>query len=275
MNPQGPFNEEQGNEEELRRFFMQAGLPAPDKSLHLDRSKLKGPPSISTRRLGMHVEWLWVTLSVAIFLILFLIIPPVAHILPQSATSGTMGAATHSTTKQPPISPQQQQAVNVVRQYLKTHHENPGPILAVRKIPATTANQILGRTFAASTPIWRITVSGPLSDNQRIVFPALTFYVNQSDHRVEFSGYGPINRQEARTIATQWANLHRLPTAPVHPVVMSVIQVTKTALIHKAGWQPGIPAWVWQVTFRENLRNPSRQVIYINPATGSVMIWKF
>lgn len=271
MNPQGPFNEDFGNDEEaLRRFFLQAGLPIPDKSLHLDRHKLTDPPA--HRPLRISSKWVWATVGVAALLGLFLTIPRIQSPVTQSAAAGAASSA-HAAAKPLNLSSQQQQAVGIVRPYLQSQHETAGAVQWVREMPATAVNDLLGTTLAPSAHIFLVRVAGPLRDSEQIVFPALTFYVNVSGHRVITSSYGSINRQRARNIAIQWAHFHRKTRAINHPIILSVAKVSKKTVIQRAGWQRAIPAWLWMVTYRMNPQDTSQQAIYINPVTGWVMIW--
>ena len=83
-----------------------------------------------------------------------------------------------------------------------------------------------------------------------------------------------ITARKARAIAFQYIEYHRPSQRIVPPTITGVTLVTRSAAEQKAGSQPGLPPYLWKVSFHNAQFDMfgiwPRGSLYINTETGSV-----
>ncbi len=260
------------DEKTLRHFFAQTGLPRPDRNLHLKVHKLHQPQPAESSPVLIPRRWIYISASLAGLLILLLMIPPLA-----TRFSGSHAASSAASTSSPRVSHGSSQfrhtpALRIVDAYLTKSHEHPGRVLWIKPIPATTVNRNLGTAFPSSSSFVLLRMRGALRNNQGILFPALTFWVNMTTHQVVSTTYGKTSRQEARHIAIQWVQLHTHHQSVIPPKILSVTKISGHHVQSLPVSKQVLPQWLWLVSYQ---RAASTGTVYINPFTGGISIGEY
>lgn len=83
-----------------------------------------------------------------------------------------------------------------------------------------------------------------------------------------------ISQGKARVLAIHYIEYHRPSSRIVPPTITSVTLVTRSAAEQQAGAQPGLPPYLWKVTFQnaqfDMFGIHPRGGVYINTETGSI-----
>ncbi len=85
-----------------------------------------------------------------------------------------------------------------------------------------------------------------------------------------------ISPGRARALAIQWIEFHRPTKKIVPPVITGVSLMSRSAVERKAGAQPGLPPYLWKVTFHstdfELFGKWPQGAVYVNTETGFIPV---
>lgn len=240
-------------EEQMRRFFSQAGLPVGDANLHADRARWvqPEPQERTTRR---RVSWLGASISLAgIVGVFFTQFHGGAASGSASSAAGSAAVSNGHRSSERTSLPSRV-AVAVTMSYLKTHHQPVYPLLG---ITPHSSNASL-----PEAPLWQVSMANPQPDRQGIELPATRFVVNITTRRIVRVIYGPLNQVAADQMVRQWVQHHRPIGRNTQPKILST---QKVAALDPMGW-------IWYVNWRSH--SGMVQKLQISPLTGWITVVK-